>query len=39
MTWRRLQQLANLIGILGALTAIGLLGYYVSLAAQILRSG
>jgi preprotein translocase subunit Sss1 len=39
MIWHRLHQLANVIGILAALTAIGILGYYVSLAAQVLRSG
>jgi hypothetical protein len=39
MLSRRLLQLANLIGILGALAAIGILGYYVSLAVRLLRSG
>jgi hypothetical protein len=39
MIWRRLQQLGNVIGILGVLAAIGILGYYVSLAVQVLRSG
>lgn len=39
MIWRRLQQLGNVIGMLGVLAAIGILGYYVSLAVQVLRSG
>jgi hypothetical protein len=39
MIWRRLQQLVSLIGFLGALTALGILGYYVCLAAGLLRSG
>jgi len=37
--WRTLERLANVIGIVGALVALGLLGYLASLGLQLVRHG
>ena len=37
--WRTLKRLANVIGIVGALVALGLVGYFASLGIQIVRHG
>jgi hypothetical protein len=37
--WRTLGRLANVIGIVGALVALGLVGYFASLGIQLLRHG
>jgi hypothetical protein len=36
-TWRTLGRLANIIGIIGALIALGLVGYFASLGLQLMR--
>ncbi len=38
-TWRILEQLAAVIGIVGALAALGLVGYSASLGVQLVRHG
>jgi hypothetical protein len=38
-TWRTLTKVANVIGVVWALAALGLLGYFASLGVQILRHG
>jgi len=37
--WRTLGKAANLIGIVWALAALGVLGYFLSLGIQLLRRG
>ena len=37
--WRTLERLAKVIGIVGALVALGLVGYFASLGIQLLRHG
>jgi hypothetical protein len=37
--WRTLERLANIIGLVGALAAVGVVGYFVSLGIQLLRHG
>ena len=37
--WRTLGRLANVIEIVGALVALGLVGYFASLGIQIVRHG
>lgn len=37
--WRTLQRLANLIGVVAALVALGLVGYFAWLGLQVLRHG
>lgn len=37
--WRTLERLANVIGIVGALVALGLVGYFASLGIQLVRHG
>jgi hypothetical protein len=37
--WRTLGRLANVIGIIVAVAALGLLGYLASLGIQVLRHG
>jgi hypothetical protein len=37
--WRTLERLANVIGIVGALVALGLMGYFASLGIQLVRHG
>ena len=37
--WRGLERLANVIGIVGALVALGVIGYFVSLGVQVVRHG
>ena len=36
-TWRTLGRAANIIGIIGALVALGLVGYFASLGLQLMR--
>jgi hypothetical protein len=38
-TWRTLERLAKVIGIVGALVALGLVGYFASLGIQLVRHG
>ena len=38
-TWRTLGRAANIIGIVGALVALGLVGYFACLALQLVRHG
>jgi hypothetical protein len=35
--WRILGRLANVIGVVGALVALGLIGYFASLGIQLVR--
>ena len=35
--WRTLGRVANIIGIIGALVALGLVGYFASLGLQLMR--
>jgi hypothetical protein len=35
--WRILERLANVIGVVGALVALGLVGYFASLGIQLVR--
>jgi hypothetical protein len=37
--WRILGRAANIIGIVGALVALGLVGYFASLGLQLMRHG
>ena len=37
--WNSLVRLANVIGIVGALAALGLVGYFASLGIQLVRHG
>lgn len=37
--WRTLGRLANVIGIVAALVALGLIGYFASLGIQLVRPG
>ena len=37
--WRTLERLANIIGIVGALVALGLVGYFAGLGVQLVRHG
>lgn len=37
--WNSLARLANVLGIVGALVALGLVGYFASLGIQIVRHG
>ena len=37
--WRTLGRLANIIGIVGALVALGLVAYFASLGLQLVRHG
>jgi hypothetical protein len=37
--WRGLEQFANVIGIVGALVALGVIGYFASLGIQAMRHG
>jgi hypothetical protein len=37
--WRTLERFANVIGIVGALVALGLLGYLASLGIRLVRHG
>ena len=37
--WRALALVANVIGIVGALAALGLVGYFASLGIQLVRHG
>ena len=37
--WRTLERLAAVIGIVGALVALGLVGYFASLGIQLVRHG
>ena len=38
-SWRRLERIANVIGIIVALVALGVIGYFVSLGVQVVRHG
>jgi hypothetical protein len=38
-TWRTLERLANVIGFVGALVALGLVGYFASLGLKLMRHG
>ena len=38
-TWQILAKVANAIGVLWALAALGVLGYFASLGIQVLRHG
>jgi hypothetical protein len=38
-TWRTLERIANVIGILAAAAALGLIGYFVSLGLQLVMPG
>ncbi len=35
--WRTLGRVANIIGIIGALVALGLVGYFATLGIQLMR--
>jgi hypothetical protein len=37
--WRTLGRLANLIGVVASLAALGLVGYFACLGFQVLRHG
>jgi hypothetical protein len=37
--WRTLGRLATVIGVVGALVALGLIGYFASLGLQLMRPG
>jgi len=37
--WRTLGRLANVIGIIVAVAALGLIGYFASLGLQLMRRG
>ena len=37
--WRGLERLANVIGIIGALVALGVIGSFASLGIQLVRHG
>ena len=37
--WRTLGRLANVIGIVGALVALGLIGYFANLGFRLVRHG
>jgi hypothetical protein len=37
--WRIVAQIANLIGVVAALVALGLVGYFASLGLQLVRHG
>ncbi|MGH7314824.1 MAG: hypothetical protein ACREJS_01055 [Candidatus Rokuibacteriota bacterium] len=37
--WRSLERLANIIGIVAALAALGILGYFATLGIQLMRHG
>jgi hypothetical protein len=37
--WRTLGRLANLIGVVASLVALGLVGYFACLGFQVLRHG
>ncbi|HEY7651175.1 MAG TPA: hypothetical protein VIG07_00030 [Methylomirabilota bacterium] len=37
--WRGLERVANIIGIVGALVALGVIGYFASLGIQLVRHG
>jgi hypothetical protein len=37
--WRTLGRLATVVGVVGALVALGLIGYFASLGLQLMRPG